>query len=42
MLQQLNTETRNTAIGQFSILRDVGDAIRDQLVRFLTWISGGR
>src|SRR5215472_5129933 len=34
MLQQLNTETENTAIGQFAILRDIGDAIRDRVVQF--------
>ncbi|MFN2581988.1 MAG: hypothetical protein ABR498_04510 [Candidatus Dormibacteria bacterium] len=39
MLQQLNSETHDTAVGQYSILHDIGNAIRDQLVRFLTWIS---
>lgn len=42
MFQQLNAETRNTAVGQYSILRDIGDAIRDRIVRFLDWISSGR
>lgn len=42
MFTQLNQETRNTAVGQYSILQEIGDAIRDQIVRFLNWISGGR
>lgn len=42
LFQQLNSETRNTAVGQWSILQDIGDAIRDHIVAFLRWISGGR
>lgn len=42
LFQQLNNETRNTAVGQYSILRDIGNAIRDQVVHFLQWISGER
>ena len=42
MFAQLNQETRNTAVGQYSILQDIGNAIREQIVRFLSWISGRR
>lgn len=42
LLQQLNRETESTAVGQFAILRDIGDAIRDRVVEFLQWVSGGR
>ncbi|MBV8529396.1 MAG: hypothetical protein JOZ75_13885 [Candidatus Dormibacteraeota bacterium] len=42
MFQQLNSETENTAVGQFAILHDIGDAIRDRVVQFLQWVSGGR
>ena len=42
LFQQLNSETENTAVGQFSILRDLGDAIRDRIVGFLQWVSAGR
>lgn len=42
MFQQLNSETESTAVGQFAILRDIGNAIRDRVVGFLQWVSGGR
>ena len=42
MFQQLNSETENTAIGQFAILRDIGNAIRDRVAGFLQWVSAGR
>ena len=42
MFTQLNQETRNAAVGQYSILQAIGNAIRDQIERFLRWISGGR
>jgi hypothetical protein len=41
MFQQLNNETRNTAIGQYAILQEIGDAIRDRVTRFLTSVTGG-
>ena len=42
LFQQLNSETQNTAVGQWAILRDIGDAIRDHIVAFLRWISRKR
>lgn len=42
LFQQLNRETESTAVGQFAILRDIGNAIRDRVVGFLQWVSGGR
>lgn len=42
LFQQLNSETESTAVGQFAILRDIGNAIRDRVVDFLQWVSGGR
>ena len=42
LFQQLNSETESTAVGQFAILRDIGNAIRDRVVGFLQWVSGGR
>jgi hypothetical protein len=42
LFQQLNSETESTAVGQFSILRDIGDALRDRVVDFLQWVSRGR
>ena len=42
LFQQLNSETENTAVGQFAILRDIGDALRDRVVGFLHWVSAGR
>lgn len=42
LFQQLNSETESTAVGQFSILRDIGNAIRDRVVGFLQWVAGGR
>ena len=42
LFQQLNSETESTAVGQFSILRDIGNALRDRVVEFLQWVSGGR
>ena len=40
LFQQLNSETESTAVGQFSILRDIGNALRDHAVEFLQWVSG--
>ena len=42
LFQQLNSETENTAVGQFAILRDIGNALRDRVVGFLQWVSAGR
>lgn len=42
LFQQLNSETRNTAVGQWSILSDIGNTIRDYVAGFLRWVSGGR
>ena len=42
LFRQLNSETESTAVGQFAILRDIGDAIRDRVVEFLRWVSAGR
>lgn len=42
LFQQLNSETESTAVGQFAIVRDIGNAIRDRVVGFLQWVSGGR
>ncbi|HEX6538224.1 MAG TPA: hypothetical protein VF155_03480 [Candidatus Dormibacteraeota bacterium] len=42
LFQQLNSETRNTAIGQSAILRDIGDAIRDRVTGFLNSVTAGR
>ena len=42
MFQQLNNETRNTAIGQYTILQEIGDTIRDNVNRYLTSVTGGR
>lgn len=39
---QLNTETRTSAQGQYSILQEIGDAIRDHITQFLTSVTGGR
>lgn len=42
LFQQLNGETRNTAVGQLSILGEIGDAIRDRITQFLNWVTGAR
>lgn len=42
MFEQLNSETRNSAQGQYSILQEIGDAIRDHISQFLTSVTGGR
>lgn len=41
MFQQLNNETRNTAIGQYTILQEIGNTIRDNVSRYLTSVTGG-
>ncbi|MGH7687776.1 MAG: hypothetical protein ACREN2_13315 [Candidatus Dormibacteria bacterium] len=42
LFTQLNSETRNSALGQYSILQEIGDAIREHISQFLTSVTGGR
>jgi hypothetical protein len=42
MLKQLNSETKATAIGQYSILNSIENVIRQQLDAFLRWVTGRR
>ena len=42
MFRQLNSETRATAVGQYSILQSIQNAIRRQVENFLHWVTGGK
>ena len=42
LFTQLNSETRNSAQGQYTILQEIGDAIRDHISQFLSSVTGGR
>jgi len=39
LLQQLNTDTKTTANGQYSILQELENALRDRIDEFLNWVS---
>ena len=39
LLQQLNTDTRTTANGQYSILQELENALRDRIDQFLNWVT---
>jgi hypothetical protein len=41
LLSRLNAETAATAQGQYSILQEIGNAIRDHIEQFLRWVTGG-
>jgi len=42
MLRQLNSETKATAIGQYTILDSIENVIRQQIDGFLRWVTGRR
>jgi len=42
VLRSLNAETSASARGQYSILQEIGNAIRDHIEQFLNWVVGGR
>jgi len=39
LLQQLNADTKTTANGQYSILQELENALRDRIDEFLNWVS---
>jgi hypothetical protein len=39
LLQQLNADTRTTANGQYSILQELENAVRDRIDQFLRWVT---
>ncbi len=39
LLQQLNTDTKTTANGQYSILQELENALRDRIDEFLNWVT---
>ncbi|HWW10829.1 MAG TPA: hypothetical protein VNY76_11340 [Candidatus Acidoferrales bacterium] len=39
LLQQLNADTKTTANGQYSILQELENALRDRIDEFLAWVS---
>ena len=41
MFRQLNSETKATAVGQYSILHSIERVLRDQLEAFLRWVTRG-
>jgi hypothetical protein len=42
MFHQLNSETKDTAVGQYSILQSIENTLREQIESFLRWVTGGR
>jgi len=40
LLHQLNNETKQSAVGQYSILQAITDGLRDRISQFLNWIVG--
>ena len=42
LLQQLNADTRTTANGQYSILQELENAVRDRIDQFLRWVTSRR
>ena len=42
LFKQLNANTAETAAGQFSILKDLEDALSARISEFLKWVTGGR
>ncbi len=39
LLQQLNADTRTTANGEYSLLQELENALRDRIDQFLNWIA---
>lgn len=42
MFRQLNSETKDTAVGQYSMLQSIENTLRQQIEGFLRWVTGGR
>jgi hypothetical protein len=42
LFKQLNLNTEETATGQFSILKELEDALAARISEFLHWVTGGR
>jgi hypothetical protein len=42
LFQHLNADTARNAAGQYSILQDIENALRDHIEQFLNWIVGKR
>jgi len=40
LFHQLNSETKHSAAGQYSILQDITSALRDRITEFLDWVVG--
>ena len=42
ILQQLNGDTKTTANGEYSILQEIENGLRDRVDQFLQWVTGRR
>jgi hypothetical protein len=42
LFKQLNRNTEETATGQFSILKDLENALAARISDFLNWVTGGK
>ena len=40
LLQHLNQDTRNSAVGQYTILQALERGLRDRIEQFLEWVTG--
>ncbi len=40
LFHQLNSETKASATGQYSILQELENALRDRIDQFLNWVTG--
>jgi hypothetical protein len=39
LLQQLNADTKTTASGEYSLLQELENAVRDRIDEFLNWVT---
>jgi hypothetical protein len=42
LLQQLNADTKTTANGDYSLLQELENAVRDRIDQFLNWVTTRR
>ena len=42
LFQQLNADTKSTANGEYSLLQQLEQGLRERIEQFLRWVTGGR